>query len=305
LRFSRVTVQPLVGPARPYALESTSSPVLAGPYWENTGTLVFSSTVPTSDLELLTSAPDGTSVRKLTADRVDEFQPVWSPNGHWIAYGRGRLVKETDRIAQSSLFLMDSTGGHVRRLTRGAVDDGPSWAPDGKRLVFLRGNGLFVLDLAHGRTRPLHVTADSAPSWSPDGTAIAFGIGTRLEVVRQDGAHRRVLFDGGNDGVPAQIGRPAWSSDGHRLAADVFYDHGNWTHDRKVIVARSGGELAPVGCIPGQPPYQPEGYGLTGIAWSPDDRSVVLDGLVVCRVDGTGGHWLHPGAEPDWQRRPR
>lgn len=305
LRFTRVTVQPLVGRARPYALESASSPVLDGPYWENARTLVFSSTVPTTDLELFTTAPDGRGVRRLTADRVDEFQPAWSPNGRWIAYGRGRLVKETDRIVQSSLYLMDSTGGLVRRLTRGKLDDGPSWAPDGKRLVFLRGNGLFVLDLARGRVRPLHVTADSAPSWSPDGTAIAFGVGTRLEIVRRDGTHRRVLFDGGNDGVPAAIGRPAWSSDSRLLAADVFYDHGSWTHDRKVIVSRSGGEPAPVGCIPGQPPYQPEGYGLTDMAWSPDDRSVVLDGLVVCRVDGSGGHWLHPGAEPDWQRRPR
>ena len=41
---------------------------------------------------------------------------------------------------------MNADGGNPRRLTHLAATDGsPSWSPDGKRIVFVRGGNLFTI----------------------------------------------------------------------------------------------------------------------------------------------------------------
>jgi Tol biopolymer transport system component len=208
----RLTVQPLRGRARRFPLESPSSPVLAGPYWSRGGkALVFASVSTDTDFELLSAGPRGGGLRRLTHDRMDEFEPAWSPDGKTIAFVRGKIDRDQLRILRGSLYVMDADGRHARRLTRGSLDIGPAWAPSGKRIVFVRDHGLSVLDLAHGRIGSLGVGTDSEPAWSPDGRLIAFGAGTKLETVRPNGTEERMLFDGGDNGVPAQIGRPSWS----------------------------------------------------------------------------------------------
>ena len=52
----------------------------------------------------------------------------------------------------------------------------PSWAPDGKRVAFMRGDDIWVTQLG---ASPINLTADfpgpdTFPSWSPDGAQIAF-----------------------------------------------------------------------------------------------------------------------------------
>jgi hypothetical protein len=71
-----------------------------------------------------------------------------------------------------------------------------------------------------------------------------------------------------------------------------------------VIVSRDGKEEGSLVCYPPSPPLDVEYYRAGNrLAWSPDGRWLAVDGLAVCRVDGSGGYWLRSGDDPDWRPR--
>lgn len=79
--------------------------------------------------------------------------PDWSPSGEQIAY-----MANVDR--NWDLYLVDSHGRNVRRLTESpAVDGLPVWSPDGEWLAFLSnrdGNwGIWIYHVASGQTQPV------------------------------------------------------------------------------------------------------------------------------------------------------
>jgi TolB protein len=94
--------------------------------------------------------------------------PDWSPHGDLVAF-HGAIERGRYHILVADL----ADGGRVlRQLTREGNNEDPSWAPDGRHLVFVAerswGYGLFVVDVASGRLRPL-VTGRRVglPDWSP------------------------------------------------------------------------------------------------------------------------------------------
>ncbi|TVP76761.1 MAG: hypothetical protein EA352_05060 [Gemmatimonadales bacterium] len=94
--------------------------------------------------------------------------PDWSPRGDRVAY-HGRVERRGEhQILVSEL----GRGNRVARLTSEGVNEDPSWAPDGRHLVFVGrrnwGRGLFIVDAATGQTRTLVSGMDVRyPSWSP------------------------------------------------------------------------------------------------------------------------------------------
>jgi len=135
------------------------------------------------------------------------------------------------------------TPGAIRGFTRLTPGDramyaGPSWSPDGQRIVYSRSDyihpgalpytsELYVMDLQTGETLQLthNEQEDRDPDWSPDGMRIVF---VRAEIsqpgsvktgkgwlmtVRPDGSDERVLYQ-------CSVGcwEPAWSPDGTRVA---------------------------------------------------------------------------------------
>ncbi|HEX7050944.1 MAG TPA: hypothetical protein VF188_12120 [Longimicrobiales bacterium] len=93
--------------------------------------------------------------------------PDWSPQSSLVAFtgrSRGRL----------QVMVADSRdpGGTVRQLTDSGSSEDPSWAPDGRHIVFkgvrAEGRGLYVMDAVSGRTRPLLLRGGvRLPDWSP------------------------------------------------------------------------------------------------------------------------------------------
>jgi TolB protein len=123
----------------------------------------------------------------------------------------------------SSIFEMDLGSRQTRRLTNvpEAIDTGPSYAPDGARVVFesdregtqqlyvMNADGSNVQRISFGNGRY------STPVWSPRGDYIAFTkqlMGRFLiGVMRPDGSGERILSEGfHNEG-------PTWAPNGRVL----------------------------------------------------------------------------------------
>ena len=71
------------------------------------------------------------AVQRLTnTPNVQELSPVWSPDGRWLAYGRGAGVYNPDIPGlgvNPVIWLMDKSGGHRHSLDTTGVPS--SWRP--------------------------------------------------------------------------------------------------------------------------------------------------------------------------------
>jgi len=94
--------------------------------------------------------------------------PDWSPRADLVAF-HGAIERGRYHILVADL----ADGGRVlRQLTSEGNNEDPSWAPDGRHLVFVGerywGYGLFVVDVATGRLRPIvSGRRVGLPDWSP------------------------------------------------------------------------------------------------------------------------------------------
>ncbi len=66
----------------------------------------------------------------LTTSEFDNRYASYSPDGKWIVF-------ETNRDANWEIYVMDSQGKNLRRLTKDKADDRrPSWHPNGRKILF-------------------------------------------------------------------------------------------------------------------------------------------------------------------------
>jgi TolB protein len=189
---------------------------------------------------------DGSNLRTLAEGR----QPAWSPEGVKIAFVGGERGP--------GLYLMDTNGAGVRRLTTHPHDSQPTWSPDGHRLAFTRDGTIVSMNLdGTGLDR---LTAGPAfselvalgPAYSPDGTRIAFAAVREGEseyevwVMNADGTERTAL--NGSASAPSP---PAWSPDGRLIAFATFGgDPGLHVIDadgenRRPLPGGAGGDTSP------------------------------------------------------------
>ncbi len=93
--------------------------------------------------------------------------PVWSPRGDLIAF-----TKQSG--GQFQIGVMKTDGSGERILSTGFQQEGPTWAPNGRVLMFFRdvpgagGPKLYSVDLTGRNEQPI-LTKDFAsdPAWSP------------------------------------------------------------------------------------------------------------------------------------------
>jgi TolB protein len=115
---------------------------------------------------------DGSGVKRISFGSGKYGTPVWSPRGDLIAF---------TKIDGGSFFIgvMRPDGSGERLLTRDFLVEGPTWAPNGRVLMYFRqspsdsrGRGgstrLFSIDLTGSNQREVMTTQDASdPAWSP------------------------------------------------------------------------------------------------------------------------------------------
>jgi TolB protein len=192
----------------------------------------------------------------------------------WIVYSASEVPLVPVR---RQLVVARPDGSGATPVTTGSDDFSPQWAPDGRRIAFVRSIGADRTEIwlakADGTgARPLdqdHPYAEH-PRWSPDGRWIAYQVqtstniysGTRahttfeLWLVRPDGSGRRRLVAGGelleNDNPQYKTASGTWS----------------WSPDsRRIAYVRNGIRI--VELATGRTHYRGRGQ---DVAWSPDGR---------------------------------
>lgn len=124
---------------------------------------------------------DGSGFIQLIEDipEVNNFSPVWSPDGTKIAFSSNRAAEDLGMYGAYDIFTMDADGTNIRQLTTDPNDEyWPQWSPDGTKIAYdiipwrLPYIGVYVINLdGTGKTR---LARGYRPLWSPDGTKIAF-----------------------------------------------------------------------------------------------------------------------------------
>lgn len=118
--------------------------------------------------QLYVMASDGGGVRRLSVGEGRYSTPVWSPRGDYIAFTKqlgGRFL----------IGVMKTNGGDERVLSDGFHNEGPTWAPNGRFLMFFReepgangGPRLHVVDITGHNERVARTPSfASDPAWSP------------------------------------------------------------------------------------------------------------------------------------------
>jgi serine/threonine protein kinase len=99
----------------------------------------------------------------------------------------------------------------------------PAISPDGRYLVYVSENQLWLRDLTSPDAHPIAGTEGALrPFWSPDGNTIAFGLGTRIERIPREGGRATAVatFQGGMSLGAAATG--SWSTDGRIVASTAM-----------------------------------------------------------------------------------
>jgi TolB protein len=206
--------------------------------------------------------------------------------------------------AKDQLCIINADGTGWRRLTTtdGVRSYYPSFAPDGKSVVFssnLDGNfKLYEIDMS-GHVTPLGNTIGIAPEISPDNKQVVFtnndGQSDMIWVMDRDGSHYRKLY--------ADAWDPTWSPDGSR----ILFATNIAGKPQLASISLDGTGFQQITDLPdlrGRSDWSADGQHIVTYSGKPWARELYIlnpDGSALRQLTPSGGNSQGPGFSPDGQ----
>ena len=147
------------------------SAIDTSPYFSPEGKRVVFNSDRSGTQQLYVMNANGSGVKRISFGKGRYATPVWSPRGDLIAFTKftgGRFY----------IGVMGVNGKGERLLTEGFLVESPTWAPNGRVLMFFResprgtrgekDSKLFSIDLTGQNEREIVTPMDASdPAWSP------------------------------------------------------------------------------------------------------------------------------------------
>ena len=139
-----------------------------GPCYSPDGSQIVFESDREGSQQLYVMGADGSGVRRISFGDGRYSTPVWSPRGDYIAFTKqmsGRFL----------IGVMKPDGSGERILSEGFHNEGPTWAPNGRVLMFFResrgdraGPRIYSVDITGYNEQVVATPAfASDPAWSP------------------------------------------------------------------------------------------------------------------------------------------
>lgn len=157
--------------------------------------------------DIYVSGPSAKGAVNITRSGSIDVSPTWSPDGSRIAF-------VSDRGGNPGIYVMNSNGSGVRRISGGGYSTDPSWSPSAEvnKIAFVKveGGGANIYTVSPDGGGETRLTSGAGrnenPSWSPDGHYIAFS-STRnaakdMYIMYMNGENQRRLSQGGGKSFP-------------------------------------------------------------------------------------------------------
>ncbi len=213
------------------AYRLASDGVAYSPAFASVGTAMFYHSEEAGGTALVRADTDSRGsvlrVTRIVDDEAKNFHVRPSPDGTRIAF-------DSDRDGIRGVYVADSNGRHVRRVSPEGFAAVPSWSPDSSMLAFVRAEAdrpkvwnLWTLDLESGDLRQITRHSYGQPwggSWFPDGRRLAYSHENRL-VIHDLATGTQRVFNTPRKG--RLLRTPAVSPDGRRVMFQVHRD-GGW-----------------------------------------------------------------------------
>jgi TolB protein len=158
----------------------TAKPIKADP-----GAATFDSDIFVANLDDLLPGVSGRTNITNSPEWIDD-DPDWSPVGNSIVFTRHSVNDNHQNSTTAEIWVTDAAGAAPVRLTANTYEErGPSWSPDGARVVYScrRGGSDFEICVINAAEAPDETkvqqltnnsVGDLTPTFSPDGDKILF-----------------------------------------------------------------------------------------------------------------------------------
>jgi TolB protein len=110
---------------------------------------------------------DGSNQHRISFGAGQNGTPVWSPRGDLIAFTK-------EQGSHFTIGVMHTDGSGERMITNAYHDEGPTWAPNGRVLMFSReaqnsrGSQIWSVDVTGRNEQRVMTPGDASdPAWSP------------------------------------------------------------------------------------------------------------------------------------------
>ena len=141
--------------------------------WSPNGELIAISLGSNETADIYVVSLDGKVARRVTQSATMDIQPSWAPDGKTIAYLA--VSPPGSNVEGAGVYVIKNDGTDNTRISDIAAYDA-IWSPDGKKLLILASEGIYLLTLDGGKPIGLSNRSDRPLDavFTPDGEKVMF-----------------------------------------------------------------------------------------------------------------------------------